>query len=179
MAVMSYDDSNLRKLFAAMSPENRRKALKGAFRRTATYVRKAAESNLRSSGIANAGELRRGIWQMVFRREAGFRVSVASKRVNKDGKGGRGMHLNRRGLSKPVLRWAETGTGERRTKNRKKAKVRGKRRWKFAAGAGRGKMPRYGFMSATKSQVEDGVTQMLRREVTDSVKKIAKKYGCS
>ncbi len=177
MAVMRYDDRNLRKLFAAMSPANRRKALKGAFRRAATYVRKAAEGNLRGSGIGNAENLRRGIRQMVFNREAGFCVTAAPKRGDKSGKGGRGMHRNRKGQKKPVLAWAETGTRMRVT--RKRVKIKGASgRW-FTTGYGRGRMPRYGFMSATRRQVSGSITGVLRDEVRKSVTQIAKKYGCS
>ena len=173
---MHYDDTNLRRLYAALSTANRRKALKGAFRRTATYVRKTAERNLRGTGIGNAEKLRRGIRQMVFSRAAGFCVTIAPRRSGKNGKGGRGMHTNRRGLKKPVLRWAETGTKKRRAK--KRVRFRGADgRW-ATSGYGRGMMPRYGFMSATKSQVEGEVTRTLHKEVRESVIKTAKKYGC-
>lgn len=172
---MRYDDSNLRKLYAALSPANRRKALKGAFRRAATYVRKAAVDNLRRSGIGNAWEMRKGIRQMVFRREAGFRVTAQARRASKDGKGGQGMHINRTKKAKPILRWAENGTKWRKSKKATRYQVGGN--WR--TGQARGRMRPYRFMAATRRQVKAPVTEVLRNEIRENVAKIAKKYGCT
>ena len=173
MAVMRYDDSNLRKLYAALSPANRRKALKGAFRRAATYVRKAAVDNLRRSGIGNAWEMRKGIRQMVFRREAGFRVTAKARRASKNGKGGQGMHVTRTKKAKPILEWAESGTRIRSTKH-KNHFIKGSRNPHPT-----GRMRPYRFMAATRRQVKAPVTEVLRNEIRENVAKIAKKYGCS
>lgn len=176
--MIRYDDSNLRKLFADMEPSQRKKALKGAFRREANRIRKVAVNNLRATGINHAQELSRGIRAVVFKRDAGFRVTAASRKSNKQGKGERGMHKNRYGLKKPVLAWAETGTRWRMVKSTRAHKVKIKGRW-VTVGKHRGFMRRYGFIKQTKAQVEGTVTESLRKEIADSVIKTAKKYGCT
>lgn len=40
-------------------------------------------------------------------------------------------------------------------------------------------MKRYGFMQKTASDVRDSVTDNLHNEVINSVRKVAKKYGCT
>lgn len=174
---MRYDDSNLRKLFAAMKPEQRLKALKGAFRREASRVRRVAVNNLRSSLHGDA-QLEKGIRAIVFKRKAGFRVTIGTKRANKKGKGERGYYISRsrRGkpgaTGKPVLIWAEEGTDSRRTKSKTRVFTR------LRKGHSTGRMKRYGFMRKTLSEVQDGVTVSLQNEIIDNVQKTAKKYGC-
>ncbi len=174
MCALRYDDSNLRKLYAALSPANRKKALKGAFRKTGNSIKKVAISNLRASGLHHAELLSKGVRTVVFRREAGFRVTVASRKANKSGKGERGMHTNRRGLKKPILIWAEAGTKWRRSNKATKYPVGSK--WR--TGRTRGFMPRYGFMQKTKQQVEHKVDKELKDEIIVKMRQIAKKYGC-
>lgn len=48
-----YDDTQLQKLFTEMDVKHRKRALKGAFRREANQVRRAAINNLRSSLHSN------------------------------------------------------------------------------------------------------------------------------
>ena len=101
-----YDDSNLQKLYEALDPKRREKALRRAFRREATRVRRSAVNRLRGS-IRSDRDLESGIRALVFKRKAvGFRVTVGTKRVKRTGKEF-GFHKNRRGLKKPVLIWAE------------------------------------------------------------------------
>lgn len=179
MSLMRYDDYNLRKLYKAFEPAQRKKALKSAFRRCANEVRKVAINNLRATGISHAEELSSGIRAFPLKWDAGFRVSAASKKANRKGKGEKGMHKNRYGQKKPVLAWAELGTKWRMTKSDSRVKVMGdKGRW-FTAGKRRGFMKRYGFMKKTKSQVENSVTNDLRKEMVKSIKRVAKKYGCT
>lgn len=174
---MRYDDSNLRKLYAAMKPEQRLKALKGAFRREASRVRRVAVNNLRSSLHGDA-QLEKGIRAIVFKRKAGFRVTIGTKRANKKGTGERGYYISRsrRGkpgaTGKPVLIWAEEGTDQRRTKSKTRVFTR------LRKGHSTGRMKRYGFMRKTLSEVQDGVTVSLQNEIIDNVQKTAKKYGC-
>ena len=175
---ITYDDTNLRKLFEEMAPKNRKKALKGSFRRTGNYVRGIAVRNLQGTGINHATRLRKGIRTVVFKRDAGFRVTAASRKADKQGKGERGMHTNRYGLKKPVLSWAETGTQLRLVKRRgyTRVKVAGGRF--YTVGANRGRMPKYGFMERTRTQVDGSVMPVLRKEICQSIQKIARKYGC-
>lgn len=172
--MLQYDDSNLEKLFEAMEPKRRLRALKGAFRREANRVRKTALNNLRGS-IRTDKDLESGVRAIVFKRKAGFRVTIGTKKADKNGKGERGMHLNRRGLKKPVLIWAEAGTKWRKSKRATRYPIGGK----WSTGRTRGLMKRYGFMTKTLTQVRDNVTDSLHNEIINSVKKAAKKYGCT
>ena len=112
---------------------------------------------------------------IVFKRKAGFRVTVGTKKANKSGKGEAGFHTNRQGLKKPVLIWAEDGTDERRTKPKQGTRRRASR---LRASHPTGRMKRYGFMAQTLRSVRDTVTDNVHKMVTDNVEKIAKKYGC-
>lgn len=170
--MLQYDDSNLERLFTAMEPKRRLKALKGAFRREANRVRKTAVNNLRGS-IRSDKDLENGVRALVFKRKAGFRVTIGTRKASKNGNGERGMHLNRRGLKKPVLIWAEGGTADRRTKSKTRIFKRSRK------GHSTGRMRRYGFMAKTLTQVRDSVTDDLHKEVINSITKEAKKYGCT
>lgn len=173
---LTYDDRGLQGLFEDLAPKQRVKALRGAFRREANRVRRAAIGNLHES-IGGDAELDRGVRAIVFRRKAGFRVTVGTKRANKKGKGERGYYISRKrrgkpyATGKPVLIWAEEGTTWRRTRGRGFLKRRG--------GHSTGRMKRYGFMRKTLSEVRGSVTGTLHREIINQIKKTAKKNGCS
>lgn len=169
--MLEYDDRNLQRLFAEMDAPHRLKALRGAFRKEAGRVRRIAVNNLRGS-IRTDRDLAKGIRAIVYKKTAGFRVTIGTRKANRNGLGEYGFHKNRQGLKKPVLIWAEEGTDLRRTKARSKIFVRKRK------GHSTGRMRRYGFMAKTKSQVQDSVTNNLRKEIVKSVEKIAKKYGC-
>lgn len=169
---ISYDCRNLQRLFEELTPKRRAQAIKGALRRAANTIRRVAVNNLRSSLNSNR-DLERGVRAMVWKRQAGFRVTVGPKAASrKTGKGERGYHTNRRGLKKPVLMWAEDGTDSRRTKSKTRIFTRSRK------GHSTGRMKRYGFMARTKSETEANVTSMLHTEIINNVKRVAKKYGC-
>lgn len=171
---IDYDDNNLQQLFAELEPKRRLQAIKGGFRREANQVRKTAINNLRSS-IQSNKDLEKGVRAIVFKRKAGFRVTVGTKRAGKNGKGEAGFHTNRQGLKKPVLIWAEGGTKERKTKPKQGTRRRAAR---LRASHRTGRMKRYGFMEKTLNSVRDSVTANIHEMVTENVQKIAKKYGC-
>lgn len=169
---ISYDCRNLQRLFEELTPKRRAQAIKGALRRAANTIRRVAVNNLRSSLNSNR-DLERGVRAMVWKRQAGFRVTVGPKAASrKTGKGERGYHTNRRGLKKPVLMWAEDGTDSRRTKSKTRIFTRSRK------GHSTGRMKRYGFMARTKSETEANVTSMLHTEIINNVKRVARKYGC-
>ena len=172
---VDYDDSKLQQLFAELEPKRRLQALRGGFRKEASQVRKTAVNNLRSSGIKSSKDLEKGIRSVVFKRKAGFRVTVGTKRANKKGKGEAGFHTNRRGLKKPILIWAEEGTAERKTKPKQGSRRRAAR---LRSSHSTGRMKRYGFMEQTLNDVRNKVTNDLHEMVISNVEKIAKKYGC-
>ena len=173
MGSVEYDDRNLQQLFAELEPKRRLQALRGGFRKAANQVRKTAINNLRQS-IRTDKDLEKGVRAVVFRRTAGFRVTVGTKR-GRNGKGEAGYHTNRQGLKKPILIWAESGTKARRTK----AKKGGRRRLDRKREAhSTGRMKRYGFMAQTLSSVRDTVTNDIHNLVLENVKRVSKKYGC-
>lgn len=171
---IDYDDKNLQRLFAELEPKRRLQAIKGGFRREANQVRKTAINNLRSS-IQSNKDLEKGVRAIVFKRKAGFRVTVGTKRAGKNGKGEAVFHTNRQGLKKPVLIWAEEGTAERKTKPKQGTRRRAAR---LRASHRTGRMKRYGFMAQTLSSVRDTVTADIQKMVTENVEQVAKKYGC-
>lgn len=170
---IDYDDRNLQRLFADMEPKRRLQAIKGGFRKEANRVKKTAVNNLRGSGIRVSKGLDKGVRAIVFKRKAGFRVTVGTKRANKNGKGEAGFHTNRKGIKKPVLIWAEDGTEQRKTKSNG-----GKRFHRQRSSHSTGRMRRYGFMRQTLSDVRNTVTDNIHNMVVDNVEKISKKYGC-
>jgi hypothetical protein len=173
-ATLDYDDGNLQQLFADLEPKRRIQALKGGFRKEANKVRKTAVNNLRSSLHSNK-DLEKGVRAIVFKRKAGFRVTVGTKRANKDGKGEAGYHTNRQGLKKPILIWAEMGTAERKTKPKQGTRRRAAR---LRSSHKTGRMRKYGYMEQTLNDVRDTVTADIHEMVTESVEGLAKKYGC-
>ena len=171
---VAFDDRNLQQLFAEMEPKRRLQALRGGFRREANQVRKTAINNQRSRIRFNK-DLEQGVRAVVYKRSAGFRVTIGTKRTGKNGKGEAGFHTNRQGLKKPVLIWAEAGTQERQTKPKQGTRRRaGRMREQHRTG----RMRRYGFMEQTLNSVRDTVTADIHNLVLDNVEKIAKKYGC-
>lgn len=170
-----YDDSNLRQLFVDLEPKRRLQAIKGGFKRVANQVRKTAINNLRSSGLRTDKDLERGVRAIVFKRAAGFRVTIGTKKAGKNGKGEAGFHTNRQGLKKPVLIWAEEGTEQRRTKPKQGTRRRAARQ---RAAHSTGRMRRYGFMAQTLSGVRGTVTDDVHNMVIDNIHRVAKKYGC-
>lgn len=167
MLDINYDDRNLQQLFTELTPKRRLQALRGGFRKEANRVRKTAVNNLRSS-IRSDRDLEKGVRSLVFKRKAGFRITVGTKRANKKGKGEAGFHTNRQGLKKPILIWAEDGTKARKTKERG-----GKH-----GARSTGRMKRYGFMDRTLKAVRGSVTENIHEMVAENVQKVAKKYGC-
>lgn len=172
---IAYDDSNLRRLFAEMEPKRRLQAIKGGFRKAANKVRKTAINNLRSSGIRTDRDLERGIRAIVFKRTAGFRVTIGTKKAGRNGKGEAGFHKNRQGLSKPILIWAEEGTQQRRTKAKQGSRLRADRK---RSAHSTGRMRRYGFMAQTLSSTRETVAAEIHDLVTENIETVAKKYGC-
>lgn len=166
-------------MFADLSPENRKKVIKRACRKVGNSVKKVAINNLKSSGLGHADELSNGVRAIVFKREAGFRVTVASKKANKRGKGEKGMHKNRYGNKKPILVWAELGTKWRRVKTDDKIRFKADGKWHTNTTRHRGFIKRYGFIAKTLGQVEHKVGDQLKDAIAIKLKQVAKKYGCT
>lgn len=101
-------NKDLRALAHELSDKELGRALRGALRQAAGIVRRQAARNVRSSGVRNAGSLAKNILTAApyGRDKLGFRVYL-SNRARK------AMHMNRRGVLKPVLFWLEDGTTSR------------------------------------------------------------------
>lgn len=155
-----YDDTQLQRLFVELEPKRRMQALRAGFRKQASKVRKVAVRHLRA-GLKSNKDLEKGVRAIVYKRTAGFRVTVGTGRRGSD----IGFHKNRRGLKKPVLIWAEKGTKKRHTQSRKSKHYTG-----F--------MKRYGFLAKAKEDMQGKTTENIHRFVVESVIKTAKKYGC-
>lgn len=167
--MITYDDSNLWKLFEDLSEKRRKTALRSAFTQAATKVRKGAIENLKGSGIRVDRDLEKGIRRLVYKDTLGFRVTIGTT----NGKKASGFHTNRRGEKKPVLLWAEGGTKGRYTKTKTKFFKR------LRKGHYTGRMRAYEFMLKTKNQFKDKVTSELHDAIITKIQQTAKKYGCS
>lgn len=169
---MTYDDSQLQRLFGELEEKRRVQALKGGFRRAANEVRKMAVNNLRRTGICNTGSLEKGIRALVFKRRAGFRVTVGTKRKSKAAVAKMSAEQKAREKKYVSLIWLEDGTAERYTKTGTKIRTRSRR------GHYTGRVKRYGFMLRTKGEAERKVTDEIHKDVREYIVKTAKKYGC-
>lgn len=165
MADFEYDDRNLQRMIDELDAKHRVKVLKGAFRIAGNKIKKTAIMNLRQS-ISSNKTLEKGVKVKVWKRTAGFRVTV-----------GDGFYKSKRftGYSArevPVLRWLDTGTKGRKTKKKLRFFKGGKKSHST------GRLKSYGYMSRTLNQEESSVTAYLQDAVVKSVTRISKKYGC-
>lgn len=165
-------EAPFRDVFTALDLKAQRKALRGAMRREGNRLKKAAVSNLESSGIGTGTKQRlsRGIMVRVYpeRMGAGFMVSV--KPWHK-----KGYHTNRQGLEKPVLMWAEEGVAKkgavkRKTRSQSKFFVRKRK------GHNTGRMRSYRFLARTESNATS-VEANLFRDFQANLDKALKKQG--
>lgn len=172
-AVITYDDSNLQKLFAELSEKERLRAIKGAFRREANAVRRKVVLRL-PDWTSGKSDFEEGVRAIVFKKKAGFRVTVGTRGKKQRGGGIHlyGYHTNRRNLTLPILMWAEDGTAERHTRSQS---IIYKRKRK---GHPTGRMAKYGFVEVTMEETRGQVTGEIHDELRKQVTRIAKKYGC-
>lgn len=173
-------------VYTALDMKVQRRALRSASRREAENVKKTAMALVkttsrgklsRSLSQATAG-IENGILTRVFpdRYGAGFMATVIPHK-------GKGTHINRQGLEKPVLMWAETGTRSRH-RGAKKGSVKtysrlvGRATRKYnRSGAPTGRMPEYGFMQKAEEQAAQGVEKRLFDSFQTNIEKAARKQG--
>lgn len=177
---IQYDDRDFQRLYAEMSVKHRMQATKGAFRKAATFVRKAAVANLKSiskgkksAPLGSGQRLSKSIRAEVFSKKVGFRVTIRPRKGKKGAppklpKGTTDMDVH-------ILRWAEYGTGGRYHAGKKKRSIlsRGNEKRKYT-----GFMSRYGFMTKAKEDTKNDVTERVHAALREQVEKIAKKNGC-
>lgn len=174
MADFYYDDRRLQQLFEALSPKEREKALKGAFRRAALDLRKIAVKNLRGSGLQSNRYVEKGIRAVVWKKHLGFRVTIGTKRRLRTKESDDATARKRRRMEIVPL-WAEGGTEDRYSKRTKRTKFG---RWVDPKGKYRGRLSAYGFMEKTKGET-DGVETNLKNAIIAQVEKAAKKAGAT
>lgn len=176
---MQVFEHSFKQLFDQLSPKEQRKAMAVAMRREANALKKAAQANVRTSGLNTRTRVDKGIYSRVYpkRYGLGFMVSV------KPHGGKKGIHRNRYGREKPVLMFAEEGTKPRNVGPRiggsssfRKGKY-ANRKWRDykRSGHSTGKMPKYGFMEKTEQTETQGIEQRLwtnfERNVTNAADK--------
>ena len=169
-----YTGKEWTELLRQMNTREIRKLLKQAYRREAKELRRMAVGSLGSSGMSvtgNSSDWDKGIRSYVYSRGGGFLVTVKPRKAGRNGKGEKGMHVNRYGKAKPVLLWAEDGTKARRT--------RGSRSGLFGRKKGHstGTMPGFHFLARVEPQMKEHVEENLAKEVESATYRVAKKCG--
>lgn len=101
-----YNGKEWNELLKCFNKRDLKASLKGAYRTVGKKILSIARGNLMSSGLSHASKMKSGIRLRVYPRGGGFMITVKPH-------GKQGFHLNRFGLEKPVLMWAEGGTKER------------------------------------------------------------------
>ena len=178
---ITYDDSTLRQLVASLDPKRRLRSIRAGIRKEGKRVQKIAISSLKSSGLRANSSIEDGIRVLTFKRRAGFRVTAKARSANRKGKGEAGMYVNRQGLKKPVLHFANSGTVARKTRGSIgafRALVTGRKRRKSKRAAhSTGRMRAYGFMADAIRATETTSVANIEILVTEELNKTAKKYG--
>lgn len=154
-----YTGHEWEELLSRLNPRQLKKALRSAYRKVGTPLRKMAQASLLSRGPKDIQGNRRD-WRTAIRFRGypmgcGFMLTLRPH-------GSKGFHTNRRGLQKPVLLFAEEGTQERRTRR---------------GGFERGRMPAYGFMKAVEPELYDRAQRDLVPELDKALDKAAREAG--
>lgn len=163
-----YDDHRLLQMFEELSEKRRVSALRGAFRAVGRQVRRRAVEELRGSGLNSNRYVEKGIRLVPYKRVLGFRVTIGTKGKKRDYGDLSGKELSaakKQSRLSVVPLWAEGGTDDRQrsTKRGKTART--------------GRMPVFGFMSATESAVKAGTFSDCTEAIGQYIEKTAKKYG--
>ncbi|MGM9871325.1 MAG: hypothetical protein ACI31E_05985 [Muribaculaceae bacterium] len=175
---LEYDDTNLRALLDALTPEHRYKGFRRVLNRQGRKLRAAVVRQVMSKVKGYNKDMEKCVRMKLYTKKAvGFRVTVGE---SGRGKGAKGYYITtgnlRRAVKRygearaiPLLRWMDTGTAPRSTsgtgvlhRNRRST----------------GALPRYGFIAAASAEVGGEVVQGMGNEIIKTFEKIAKKYGC-
>lgn len=176
MAERIYNAQEWTELLKRMDARQLKGALRKSVRREAAKARKTALASLHSSSLkvrGNRNDLDKGLRTFLYtsRKALGFLVTVKARAANRNGKGEKGMHLNRFGLKKPVLMWAEDGAGTPVRTTESKTKVYARKREAHSTG----KMPAYGFLAKSQEgmfrQVEEGLVGEIEKAVEEAARK--------
>ena len=169
-----YTGKEWTQLIKEMTPKQLRSSLKRTYRAEAKQALVIARRYLHSSGLdvqGNYADWDKGIRSHIYSRGGGFLLTVKARGATRKGTGEKSMHVNRRGIKKPVLMWAEEGTKYRKTKSKTKFFVRKRK------GHVTGRMKAYGFMEKAAPEMFRSVEEGLSRELGIAVEKVARKCG--
>ena len=162
-----YKGKEWNELLQCFNKRDLKASLKGAYRTTGKEILAIARQRLMSSGIAHASKLKKDIRLRVYPRGGGFMITVKPH-------GKQGYHVNRFGLEKPVVMWAEEGT-----------KFRFPRKGAFVAKTDKGsiritrmgKMPAYHFLGDVERYAPPIIEKDIGKALEDSVMKRASRLG--
>ncbi len=170
-------------VWKALDAKEQRKAMRGAMRKEANNIKKAAQDAMSASGVGlgRKSDLRKSIYARVYPNKygLGFMASVTPH-------GKRGIHTNRYGKEKPVAMWLESGVPEKQSVRRVGKRIHG---WRTITRTGRkgrayersghstGKVKGYGFMAKAESQTASGVEDRLFDTLENNINKAARKHG--
>lgn len=176
MADTEYTGQEWVELLKKMNGREVKKSLKGAIRKVAGKARKIAQGHLASEGPevrGNKADWKKGIRARVYpdRYGGGFMITTKARAGRRGtGAGEQGMHVNRFGIKKPIVMWAEEGTKLRRTRGKGVLGLGRKAHWT-------GYMRAFHFMEHSENEIYEMAERDLVPEVEKSVEKIAKKCG--
>lgn len=176
MSVTTYNDpgryqgEEWKDLLKVFDKRDLRVALKGAYRTVGKEVLRIARDRLMQSGMAHASKLKKDIRLRVYPRGGGFMITVKPH-------GKQGYHVNRFGLQKPVLMWAEEGTTVRYVrKGGGQVAQLGDGKWR-TLGRRRGQMPAYHFLDGVEAQGAPIIEKDMGTSLEEAVMKRARKMG--
>lgn len=165
-----YKGKEWNELLQCFNKRDLKASLKGAYRKTGNEILKIARQRLMSSGIAHASKLKKGIRLRVYPRGGGFMITVKPH-------GKQGYHVNRFGLEKPVLMWAEEGTKVRYVRHGGGQKVQTSEGKWVTLGRRRGQMPAYHFLDGIEDKGGPIIERGLAPAIEQSVMSRASKNG--
>lgn len=148
-------------LLREMNTKQLRNSLKRAYRAEAKKQLSIAQGYAARTGMHNATALAKTVYSYVYSRGGGFMVTVKGNKKND-----KGMYRNSRSKLKPVLMWAEDGTGSRVTRG-----------GGFRSAHPTGSLKKYGFLERAEAEMFPTAEKDLLPEVEDAVAKVAKKAG--
>lgn len=158
-----YDADEWTALWKSLQPREVRNLSKRAYRRVAKEVRKIALRELSAAGIEVRG--RQGDWNKALRAHiyslgGGFLITSRFR-------GKKGFHINRQGLEKPILYWADHGTKERYHRTRGKT----------MKAHYTGQMPEYGFTEKANPEMLELARRLVMPEMEKATRESARKAG--
>lgn len=165
-----YKGKEWNELLQVFNKRDLKTSVKGAYRKVGGEVLKVARQKLMQSGIANASKLKKDIRLRVYPKGGGFMITVKPH-------GKQGYHVNRFGLQKPVLMWAEEGTKVRYVrKGGGQVAQLGDGKWR-TLGRRRGQMPAYHFLDGVEAEGAPIIERDIGARLEETVLKRAKKMG--